>query len=55
MKEKSFKVIESLSGYALVNDEKPEQRKPEDMRLVCGSALVARGPPVGMEFQKIGV
>ena len=31
----SFKVIESLSGYALVNDEKPEQRKPEDMRLVC--------------------
>jgi hypothetical protein len=30
----SFKVIESLSGYALVNDEKPEQRKPEDMRLV---------------------
>ena len=31
----SFKAIESLSGYALVNDEKPEQRKPEDMRLVC--------------------
>jgi hypothetical protein len=31
----SFKVIESLSGYALVNDEKPEQRKPEDMRLLC--------------------
>jgi hypothetical protein len=31
----SFKVIESLSGYALVNDEKPEQRKPENMRLVC--------------------
>ena len=23
------------NGYALVNDEKPEQRKPEDMRLVC--------------------
>jgi hypothetical protein len=31
----SFKVIESLSGYALVNDEKLEHRKPEDMRLVC--------------------
>jgi hypothetical protein len=30
-----FVIIESLSGYALVNDEKPEQRKPEDMRLVC--------------------
>ena len=30
-----FAIIESLSGYALVNDEKPEQRKPEDMRLVC--------------------
>jgi hypothetical protein len=29
-----FVIIESLSGYALVNDEKPEQRKPEDMRLV---------------------
>jgi hypothetical protein len=28
-------VIESLSGYGLVNDEKTEQRKPEDMRLVC--------------------
>jgi hypothetical protein len=28
-------VIESLSGYALVNDEKTEQRKSEDMRLVC--------------------
>ena len=34
----SFKVIESLSGYALVNDEKPEQRKPKDMRLVCDGA-----------------
>jgi hypothetical protein len=31
----SFKVIESLSSYALVNDEKPGQRYPEDMHLVC--------------------
>ncbi len=31
----SFKVIESLSGYALVKDKKPEQLKPEDMRFVC--------------------
>jgi hypothetical protein len=30
-----FVIIESLNGYALVNDEKPEQRKPEDMGLVC--------------------
>ena len=30
-----FVIIESLNGYAVVNDEKPEQRKPEDMRLVC--------------------
>jgi hypothetical protein len=30
-----FVIIESLNGYALVNEEKPEQRKPEDMRLVC--------------------
>jgi hypothetical protein len=30
-----FAIIESLNGYALVNDEKPERRKPEDMRLVC--------------------
>jgi hypothetical protein len=31
--DNASKVIESLSGYVLVNDEKPEQRNPEDMHL----------------------
>ena len=34
----SFAIIESLNGYALVNEDKPDQRKPEDMRLVYEGA-----------------
>jgi hypothetical protein len=30
-----FVIVESLNGYRLVNDDKPDQQKPEDMRFVC--------------------
>jgi hypothetical protein len=30
-----FVIVESLNGYRLVNDDKPDQRQPEDMRFVC--------------------
>ena len=45
----SFAIIESLNGFALVNEDKPDQRKPEDMRLVYeganadGDAFTFRG------------
>ncbi len=29
-----FVIVESLNGYRLVNDDKPDQRIPEDMRFV---------------------
>jgi hypothetical protein len=44
-----FVIVESLSGYRLVNDDKPDQRIPEDMRFVCmdeiadGDAFVLKG------------
>ncbi|WP_156964449.1 hypothetical protein [Methylocapsa aurea] len=31
----SFVIVESLNGYRLVNEDKPDQRMPEDMRFVC--------------------
>jgi hypothetical protein len=30
-----FMIVESLNGYTLVNENKPDQRTPEDMRFVC--------------------
>jgi hypothetical protein len=44
-----FVIVESLNGYRLVNDDKPDQRMPEDMRFVCmgeiadGDAFVLKG------------
>lgn len=44
-----FVIVESLNGYRLVNDDKPDQRIPEDMRFVCmgeiadGDAFVLKG------------
>lgn len=37
-----FRVVESLSGYTLVNEDRPDQRKPEDTRLVCEGANAER-------------
>ena len=31
----SFVIVESLNGYRLVNEDKPDQRMPEDMRFIC--------------------
>jgi hypothetical protein len=45
----SFAIIESLNGFGLVNEDKPDQRKPEDMRLTYeganadGDAFTYRG------------
>ena len=30
-----FVIVESLSGYRLVNKDRSDQRKPDDMRFVC--------------------
>ena len=30
-----FIIVKSLKGYRLVNEDKPDQRQPEDMRFVC--------------------
>jgi hypothetical protein len=44
-----FVIVESLNGFRLVNDDKPDQQKPEDMRFVCmgetvdGDAFVLMG------------
>jgi hypothetical protein len=44
-----FVIVESLNGYRLVNKNRPDQRKPDDMRFVClnetaeGDAFAFRG------------
>jgi hypothetical protein len=44
-----FVIVESLNGYRLVNDDRPDQRIPEDMRFVCideiddGDAFMLKG------------
>ena len=44
-----FVIVESLNGYRLVNNDRPDQRKPDDMRFVCvgetaeGDAFAFRG------------
>ena len=30
-----FIIVESLNGYRLVNEDKPDQRQPEDMSFIC--------------------
>ena len=45
----SFAIIEFLNGFTLVDEDRPDQRKPEDMRLVYeganadGDAFTFRG------------